>query len=352
MKKKIILMNDIKKKFFYTINYSYTMIIKYNNMIMNKENLDKYTISLNDNNNNLIIINNNNVLTQIQFNLTIKGFNNFSLENTKNNINYDISDNTVYFISFILEINQEIKINFYNNKLDKNNYIILEKISENVININNPIKIDKVYIINLEKRIDRKNKILDELKKVGITNYEFITAIDGNKSIIHKKYKELKHKKKSKLKSSGHLGCLLSHKKALIKAFADNSNQSLILEDDIFFKSSNFINELKNIIICPWKIIFLGAPILQKKIFLNKWAHCNKFPGTYGYIIKKELIHNTLSLIKNMENSIDLIFMKYLQKNDYCFILNDFVLTDIVDSDTSKKKPIFQKLIDNLNKDL
>ena len=148
------------------------------------------------------------------------------------------------------------------------------------------------------------------------------------------------------------LGYKPVNKKALNKAFADDSNQSLILEDDIFFKSNNFINELKNIIICPWKIIFLGAPILEKKIFLNKWAHCDKFPGTYGYIIKKELIQKTLSLINNMENSIDLIFMKHLHKYDYCFILNDFVLTDIVDSDTSKKKPIFQKLIDNLNKDL
>jgi GR25 family glycosyltransferase involved in LPS biosynthesis len=327
------------------------IIIKYNNMIINKENVNKYTISLIDNN-NLIIINNNNVLTQIQFKLIIKGFNNFLIENINYNNNYNISDDTVYFISFILEINQEIKINFYNNKIDKDKFIILEKISENIININDQIIIDKVYIINLERRIDRKNKILEELNKVGITNYEFITAIDGNNSIIHKRYKELKDEKKSKIKSSGHLGCLLSHKKALKKALADNTNQSLILEDDIFFKNNNFINELKNIIICPWKIIFLGAPILEKKIFLNKWAHCDKFPGTYGYIIKKELIEKILSLINNMENCIDLIFMKYLHKSDYCFILNDFVLTDIIDSDTSKKKPIFQKLIDNLNKDL
>ena len=39
------------------------------------------------------------------------------------------------------------------------------------------------------------------------------------------------------------------------------------------------------------------------------------------------------------------------QKKDYCFILNDFILTDIKDSDTSKKKQVFQKYIDNLNKD-
>jgi hypothetical protein len=102
---------------------------------------------------------------------------------------------------------------------------------------------------------------------------------------------------------------------------------------------------------CPWKIIFLGAPIADKKIFINKWAFCKKFPGTYGYLIKRELIEEVLNYIKNMNNCIDLIFMKTLQKKDYCFILNDFILTDIKDSDTSKKKQVFQKYIDNLNKD-
>jgi GR25 family glycosyltransferase involved in LPS biosynthesis len=327
------------------------MIIKYNDLILENNN-NKYKILIENNNNNLIITNNNNISIQIQFKLKIKGFNNFSLENKTNMNNYNIEEDIIYFISFILEINQEIKINFYNNNLDKEKYIIIEELSENIINTNQQINFDKVYIINLERRNDRKNKISNELKKVGITNYEFITAIDGKNPDIYKMYKKLKNEKKSKLKSSGHLGCLLSHVKVLNKAYTDGCNQSLIIEDDIFFKYNNFIDELKNIIICPWKIIFLGAPIIEKKIFLNKWAHCNKFPGTYGYIIKRELIQNTLTLINTMENSIDLIFMKYLHKSNFCFILNDFVLTDIVDSDTSKKKPIFQKLIDNLNKDL
>ena len=35
----------------------------------------------------------------------------------------------------------------------------------------------------------------------------------------------------------------------------------------------------------------------------------------------------------------------------FTHILNDFILTDNKDSDTSKKKQVFQKYIDNLNKD-
>jgi len=326
-------------------------IIKYDNIVINKPNINSYIIPLNKNINELIFINNNDVKSQIQFKLTINGFKNFSLMNINYKNTYDIIDNMIYFISFILEKNQEIKLNLFNNSLDLNKLITIENISENIINVNDKINIDKIYIINLHRRIDRKKKIIDELKKIDVKNYEFITAVDGNDINVQNLYKKLKNDSKSKLKSAGHLGCLLSHKKALEKAYINKYNQILILEDDIFFKSKDFSNDLKKMVICPWKIIFLGAPILEKKIFLNKWAHCDKFPGTYGYIIKRELIQNILSLLKNMENSIDIIFMKYLQKYNFCFILNDFVLTDIVDSDTSKKKFFFQKLIDNLNRD-
>lgn len=321
-------------------------IIIYNDLIIKKKN-NKYKI-LFDDNSNIISIKNDKISRQIQFKLRIRGFYNFSLENK----NYDIEEDTVYFISFILEKNQEININFYNNNLDNEKNIIIEDLSEHKISDNQKIIIDKVYIINLERRPDRKEKILSELLKVGITNYEFINAIDGKNPDVYKMYKKLKYEKKSKIKTAGHLGCLLSHVNALKKAYNDGFKQSLIIEDDIFFKNNNFLDELKNIVMCPWKIIFLGAPIIEKKIFLNKWAYCNKFPGTYGYIIKRELIKKTLSLINKMNNCIDLIFIKSIQKSNYCFILNDFVLTDINDSDTSKKRKIFQKLINNLNRDL
>ena len=318
--------------------------INYKNIIINNNDKNDYQLNLEDDE-EIIIIQNINKKKQIQFKLYINGYNNICIENK----NYNIDNENNYIVSFILEENQEIKL-IFNNKYDiLDRKLILNEFLYNSIS-NNPIFVDKVYIINLERRSDRKKKIIEELNKVGIKNYEFINAVDGNDSKIQNLYKKLK-KNNSKIKSAGHLGCLLSHKKVLKKAYSDNFKQILILEDDIFFKSENFSKDIQSLEMCPWNIIFLGAPIADKKLFINKWAYCKRFPGTYGYIIKRRLIKEVLILIKNMNNCIDLIFMKTLQKKDYCFILNDFILTDIKDSDTSKKKQVFQKYIDNLNKD-
>ena len=270
--------------------------INYKNTIINNNDKIDYQLNLEDDEEN-IIIHNINKKKQIQFKLFINGYKNVCIENK----NYNIDNENNYIVSFILEENQEIKL-IFNNKYDTlDRKLILNEFLYNSIS-NNPIFVDKVYIINLERRSDRKKKIIEELNKVGIKNYEFINAVDGNDSKIQNLYKKLK-KNKSKIKSAGHLGCLLSHKKALKKAYSSKLNQILILEDDVFFKNDNFYEELQSLEMCPWNIIFLGAPIADKKIFINKWAYCKRFPGTYGYIIKRELIDEVLRLIKNTKSS-------------------------------------------------
>jgi len=319
--------------------------INYKNTIINYNDKLEYQINFDNNEQEIIIIKNLNKKKQIQFKLFINGYHNLSIDDK----NFNIDNENHYITSFILNENQEVNLLFNNKYETQERKLILSELLYHDIT-NDPIQIDKVYIINLKRRDDRKKLIKQELAKVGIKNYEFIDAVDGKDNKTKEKFKKLK-KNKSKIKTAGHLGCLLSHKKVLKKAYSKKYKQVLILEDDIFFKSENFSEEIKSLEMCPWKIIFLGAPIADKKIFINKWAFCKKFPGTYGYLIKRELIEEVLKYIKDMENCIDLIFMKTLQKKDYCFILNDFILTDIKDSDTSKKKQVFQKYIDNLNKE-
>ena len=49
------------------------------------------------------------------------------------------------------------------------------------------MNVDKVFIINLERRTDRKQQTSKELERVGIKNYEFFPAIEPkNLTVIEK----------------------------------------------------------------------------------------------------------------------------------------------------------------------
>jgi glycosyl transferase family 25 len=86
---------------------------------------------------------------------------------------------------------------------------------------------DKIFYINLDRRIDRYHKIENELKKYDLyDNSERFSAIDTPEQ--------------------GILGCTMSHLEVIKIAKERNYKQILILEDDFYFTISKeeFENEL------------------------------------------------------------------------------------------------------------
>ena len=99
------------------------------------------------------------------------------------------------------------------------------------------MKIDKIFIINLEYRTDRKEEIIKELKKHNIYNYEFFKAIrPGIQDIIEWNNNYCDHVKKSFQDPNkflyyqiGCLGCLKSHVEICKLALERNYKNILIL---------------------------------------------------------------------------------------------------------------------------
>jgi glycosyl transferase family 25 len=96
---------------------------------------------------------------------------------------------------------------------------------------------EKIYIINLPFRTDRKKEILEQLIKIGLNfespNVELFSAIrpdsqDGFTSI-------------------GAKGCFMSHLEILKKSSEAGFNRILILEDDLNF-CGDFINRIDKVI--------------------------------------------------------------------------------------------------------
>ena len=209
---------------------------------------------------------------------------------------------------------------------------------------------DKIYIINLEHRTDRKDNVIKQLKKEGITNYEFVNAVNGTDSTILKLFKKIR-KNSSKIGTPGHLGCLLSHRKVLLKAKEDNVNQFMILEDDVILKDG-FMDRLNDVVLPEWECIYLSAPLEEKKLFFNGWARHSKYCTTHAMIIKASIIDYLLDLLKDCDDYIDRIYSHTLQKHKKTYLLDDIVLTsDANDTNTSRKNKKFLYMIKNYNHD-
>lgn len=155
----------------------------------------------------------------------------------------------------------ENTINIYsssNSTNENNNDKILEKLSSN-----NPF----IKIINLERRNDRKEKMIDKLNKVGFDNneYEFIKGVDGK--LLNENSPDLHYFVGNDFANRrGFIGCALSHYYLWKHLLDDNNNEFyFILEDDIKSFSNNFksflIDNKKNME--KNEILFLGYHMFE-----------------------------------------------------------------------------------------
>ena len=176
----------------------------------------------------------------------------------------------------------------------------------------------KTFIINLKRRIDRKNKMINRLNNLKQFDYQFIEAIDCN---------------------YGAIGCGKSHIKCLKLALNQNLPYILIMEDDIVIKDKladkyfNYLEKIKEFDV----VIFSGN---DKKERINDLISKAIHISTTGmYLVKNHyyqtLIDNFQEAVNKMEqnitknkdidrnnNAIDVNWKK-LQKKDNWIIFNE-----------------------------
>ena len=280
----------------------------------------------------------------IQFNLYVKLINKIHITyNNNTNESIKIPDKGILISGRVSEDNPiilDIDI------LDLCSRIYIKNMLEYDLESNTKISWDKIYIINLERREDRKEKMIEELKKENIKNYEFIKAIDGQDKKIINKFEKIKEK--TNIINSGHFACLLSHIKAIKLAKKNNLNSVLILEDDVLFEN-NFMKKIKHIKINSYDIVYLGGIINKIKLFYNRWAKHNYIIGAYAYIVTKNMYNILLDELKKLDDFVDLCYLKKIQKNYKVFILDDLVKTNLATSDTSRKSKMLVKRLNYIN---
>lgn len=176
---------------------------------------------------------------------------------------------------------------------------------------------EKVFVINLKKREDRKQFMMEELKKLNIHEdlVEYFPAFD------HTGFDNV---------SKRAAGCSKSHMFVWKKAFKQKYKSVLILEDDLKFtveadEFHSLINELytkyPSFDVC--NLAYLGS---GKKL-CNNFFNSNGIQTASAYIINP-IYMNTLfdemwSSVVNLmdgknyhDNAIDQVWKKYQRQND------------------------------------
>lgn len=185
--------------------------------------------------------------------------------------------------------------------------------------------IDNIYVINMDKDINRLDKVKKECDKFNI-KFERFPGINPNTLSEDEKNKYITIFCQ-KYCTNGMIGCGLSHFKIYEDVINNNYNNVLILEDDIYFEEdfhyilNNALGELPN----DYDILYIGSFGLSNqdtynnynylfKILSNKKTDTNifknickpEFPlGTHAMIISNKGCKKLLQTINKINYHID-----------------------------------------------
>jgi len=127
-----------------------------------------------------------------------------------------------------------------------------------------------IKIVNLERRSDRRENIVNTMKSCGIENYEFIKAVDGKTLLPTKELKNL-FQGNDFGSRRGFIGCAMSHYNLWQQLLDDPENEYYIIMEDDFT---------------------LGYQFKERLLFLQKQGEFTKKPvifmGYHMYSTKRE----------------------------------------------------------------
>lgn len=118
----------------------------------------------------------------------------------------------------------------------------------------------KVFIVNLKKAVDKRQRMEAQLQKVGVTDYQFIEAVYGA-DLTAEELSEKVYDYPNCALTPGEVGCALSHIQIYQTMVKEGTPYALVLEDDVTLPDdlADFLQAVKPSIDKPYaKIITLA----------------------------------------------------------------------------------------------
>tara|TARA_B100001175_G_scaffold97211_1_gene82387 strand:+ start:1016 stop:1678 length:663 start_codon:yes stop_codon:yes gene_type:complete len=199
------------------------------------------------------------------------------------------------------------------------------------------MNIDKIFVINLEHRTDRKKQIVEELEKQNITNYEIFKAIRptpeditlwNNRYCFHvREPRNFPTLNKFMLYQIGCLGCLLSHVQVCKLALERNYKNILILEDDTQFihnldKLQEFSSQINN----DYDMLYLCGSHLGHREKVSE--NIIKVRGTHttgSYLITENAMKYLVNNVQSYLKEIDVFYADEIQPRFKCYCVTPHI---------------------------
>ena len=176
---------------------------------------------------------------------------------------------------------------------------------------------DKIYCINLDRRVDRWDESKEEFKKWNMESLvERYSAIDG---------KLLPVNPDNNFLDAGNMGLITTHINLLTESIKEGYESILLLEDDIYF-TPEILNyeEYMDMVPDDWDMIYFGGNHnLHMGAQLNKINDkVARLHSTYGLqciAVKNTVYKPMLEKIKEKKLPIDVYYTNLVQKKYNCY---------------------------------
>jgi len=168
---------------------------------------------------------------------------------------------------------------------------------------------DKIFYLNLEEDILRKEKLHKQFDKYNISNFERIEGVRYNKipenNNLYRNF--IKNDEKYII---GQLGCAQSQLKAVKTAYERGYERVLILEDDVVFLKDPAVileqnlNKIKN-----WNLLYFGG--------LVEPHYRNQVVCAHAWAINRTIMLDIINMAESSGMEFDNFLAKIIQHMSY-----------------------------------
>lgn len=214
-----------------------------------------------------------------------------------------------------------------------------------------------IYIVSLERDIDRRNRLSSKLIELGI-NFVFFDAIDAKNPLYSEIINNKKNRGDGHAMTDGEIACTLSHQGIYQDIISNNHKWCIILEDDVtvdrrlklFLEGldSEGLHKLSedNLYILGGQKGLHDYPVLGLSLFnyisigsirlRHVTYNQNKIRRTCSYLISNKMCHELLSL-DSIYGTYRADSWKLMKKEGIIkdFYLSEFITHPIVTIDNS-----------------